>query len=78
MKAEINNNSIETTVEKTLGIELVGDTKVKINVEDDNDDDWEEIRDSDETIEKQIDKEVEENYIEEKEEVIENQENESL
>ena len=78
VKAEINNNSIETTVEKTLGIELVGDTKVKINVEDDNDDDWEEIRDSDETIEKQIDNEVEENYIEEKEEVIENQENESL
>ena len=71
VKAEINGNDILTTIEKTLGIELVGDTKVRINVEDNYSDDWEEITDSDETINKQIDEEVVEDYIADKDEVLE-------
>lgn len=63
IKAEINGNNILTTIEKTLGIELVGDTKVRINVEDSYNDDWEEIADSDEAIDSQIDNEVVEDYI---------------
>ena len=54
---------LETTIEKTLGIELVGDTKVRINVEDSYNDDWDEIADSDEAIDSQIDNEVVEDYI---------------
>ena len=69
VKAEINGNNILTTIEKTLGIELVGDTKVRINVEDNYSDDWDEITDSDETINKQIDEEVVEDYITDKDEV---------
>jgi len=63
IKAEINGNNILTTIEKTLGIELVGDTKVRINVEDNYNDDWDEIADSDEAISNQIDNEVVEDYI---------------
>ncbi len=63
-KAEINNNVINCTVDKTLGIELVGDTKVRINTLDDVDD-WDEIIDSDEDINTRIDNEVNENYLEE-------------
>lgn len=71
VKAEINGNTILTTVEKTLGIELVGDTKVRINVEDSYNEDWDEIADSDDDINKQIDNEVVEDYITDKDEVIE-------
>ncbi len=61
-KAEINNNTINCTIDKTLGIELVGDTKVRINTLDEVDD-WEEIMDSDATIDERIDEEVNENYL---------------
>lgn len=71
VKAEIKDNTILTTVEKTLGIELVGDTKVRINVEDSYNEDWDEIADSDDDINKQIDNEVVEDYITDKDEVIE-------
>ena len=40
-KAEINGSVINCTIDKTLGIELVGDTKVRINTLDEVDD-WEE------------------------------------
>ncbi len=61
-KAEIVGNTINCTIDKTLGIELVGDTKVRINTLDEVDD-WEEIMDSDATIDKRIDEEVNEEYL---------------
>lgn len=61
-KAEIKDNVINCTIDKTLGIELVGDTKVRINTLDEVDD-WEEIMDSDESIDEKIDKEVNEDYL---------------
>lgn len=61
-EVSIDENKINYTVEEELGIELVGDTKVKILV-DDNMDDWEEIVDEKEALE-QIDKEVKEDYLE--------------
>lgn len=64
-KAEIKGNVINCIIDKTLGIELVGDTKVRINTLDDIDD-WDEIMDSDENIDARIDKEVNEDYLEDK------------
>lgn len=61
-KAEINGSTINCTIDKTLGIELVGDTKVRINTLDEVDD-WEEILDSDATIDEKIDEEVNEDYL---------------
>ena len=40
------NNTIKLTVDKELGVEIVGDTKVRINVVDDFDDYDEEIDDN--------------------------------
>ena len=61
-EVNIQDNKIVYSVEEELGIELVGDTKVKILV-DDNMDDWEEIIDETDTNSK-IDNEVDENYLE--------------
>ena len=61
-KAEISGSVINCTIDKTLGIELVGDTKVRINTLDEVDD-WEEIMDSDATIDEVIDEEVNEDYL---------------
>ena len=58
-KVEIKNNDIEFVVEKELGIEIIGDTKAKVLVEEEEDP-WEIIG---EDVESQIDKEVNENYI---------------
>ena len=59
VKVEINGNNINYVIEKELGIELVGDVKVKIeaNEEDDN---WDEIVEED----KEIDN-INEDYINE-------------
>ena len=62
-KVEIKNGDIEFTIEKELGIEIIGDTKAKILVEEDEDP-WE-IIGEDTGINEQIDKEVNENYINE-------------
>lgn len=43
---DIKNDLVELTIEKELGVEIVGNTKVKISVED-LDDDYEEIIDDD-------------------------------
>ena len=69
VKVDIKNNEIKYIIEKELGIELVGDIKVKIeaNEEDDNWDDIVEERSS-ESVEETIEKEVKEDYI--KEDVI--------
>ncbi len=67
-EVSIDKNKINYKVEEELGIELVGDTKVKILV-DDNMDDWEEIEDVKNTEEalNKIDSEVNENYLEKEE-----------
>ena len=56
ISAKEDNNKIKLEVEKELGIEIVGDTKVKISSVDDDNDVWEDI--SDEEIDK-----VNPNYI---------------
>ena len=64
-KVNIEDSKINFVIEKELGVELVGETKVKIAIEEDEDE-WEEIVDIDETL-KDIDK-VDENYIEDNKE----------
>lgn len=65
-KVEINGDNINYEIEKELGIEIVGDTKVRIVV-DENEDDWEEIKDEEEQNEtmKEIEETVTENFINE-------------
>ena len=65
--AKENGNSIEFEIEKELGIEIVGDTKVKIAIEEDEEP-WEIIPDEDslEKAEKDIDSTVKEDYLENK------------
>lgn len=62
---EINNNTIDFDIEKELGIEVVGDQKVKIMVEDDEDN-WEVFDDElkEEDI-NQIDEEINEDFLQE-------------
>lgn len=64
VKAEIVDGKIVYTIEKELGIELVGDTKVKISY-DEEEDPWDDLIDDnmDENIERQIDSEVNEDYL---------------
>lgn len=55
--------TISFDIEKELGVEIVGETKVKIAVEEDEEP-WEElIDDADEDLLKEIDETVDENYI---------------
>ena len=60
-----DNNNINFDIEKELGVEIVGEKKMKIAVEDDEEP-WDLIEDdvSDETL-KEIDDNLEENYIKE-------------
>ena len=44
--AKINNGEINLNINKELGIEIVGDEKIKVSIED-NEDDYEEIIDED-------------------------------
>lgn len=63
VKVEINNDTIEYVIEKELGIELVGDVKVKIQT-DDNEDPWDEILDeTNNNVVERIDDEVDDAYI---------------
>lgn len=60
---EINGNTIKFSIDKELGIEIVGETKVKIAIEEDEDP-WDIIDDDlTEEEEKQIDEEVNEEYL---------------
>ncbi|MBQ7105737.1 MAG: outer spore coat protein CotE [Bacilli bacterium] len=66
ISAEVIDGDISYTIEKELGIELVGNTKVKIAV-DEEEEEWE-ILDEDgdgipDDIEQAIDNEVEENFL---------------
>ena len=58
-----DENTISFNIEKELGVEIVGETKMKIAVEEDEEP-WEEVLDdvSDETLE-EIDNNIDENYI---------------
>ena len=57
---KINNNSFELSIEKELGVEVVGEAKIKVTTEDDFDD-YEEVFD-DNDIDKVLD-EVNEEYL---------------
>lgn len=58
-----NGNTITFDVEKELGVEIVGETKVKIAIEEEEEP-WEEIEDEiTEETEKEIENTVDENYI---------------
>ena len=63
INVNIEGNTINFEIEKEIGIEVVGDTKVKILTEDEEDE-WEIFDDKlDEDISKKIDKEVKEDFI---------------
>ena len=57
---KINGKTIGFNIEKELGIEVVGDEKIKILTED-NEDDWQNLNDLEESISEEIDKINEEN-----------------
>ena len=61
VKVDIDGNNINYTIEKELGIELIGDEKVRIETQED-DDNWDEILDD---TDKEIDENVKEDYIDE-------------
>lgn len=60
-----DNNKIKYEIEKEIGIEIIGDTKVKIQVMNEEDEDYisldEELADSD--IDRIVDAEIEEKYL---------------
>ncbi len=67
INAEISDGNIIYTIEKELGIEIVGNTKVKIVV-DDNEDEWDNLEDEEkdettEEVDKKIDAEVNEEFL---------------
>ena len=62
VKIDISDGNINYTIEKELGIELVGDVKVKIQT-DDYEDPWDEIVE-DNDVDKKIDS-VNDNYLDE-------------
>ena len=58
-----DDGTISFDIEKELGVEIVGETKVKISVEEDEEP-WEEVEDEmTEEVEEQIENEVDEKYI---------------
>ena len=60
---DINGNTIKFSIDKELGIEIVGETKVKIAIEEDEDP-WDIIDDDFTDVEeKEIDEQVDENYL---------------
>lgn len=65
-KVEIKDGKIEYDIEKELGIEIVGDAKVRIAV-DEGEDKWDDILDENEEqdLMQEIEKEVNENFINE-------------
>lgn len=71
-KVNIESGVIKYNIEKELGIELVGDTKVKIAI-DEGEDPWDEIEEAvkPEEVNDTIDKEVKEEFIEPVEETLE-------
>ena len=67
IKAEEADKSIVLEIEKELGVEIVGDTKVKIAIEEDEDP-WDEISEEyTPEVEQEIDNTVKEDFIQNKE-----------
>ena len=68
ISAHENGNSIDLEIEKELGVEIVGSTKVKIAIEEDEEP-WDVIGDDDytEEVDNEIDK-IKKDYIEKREE----------
>ena len=63
VKVDIEGNKILLNVEKELGVEIVGETKMKIAIEDEEDP-WDDIdEEMNEDVEKEIDEAVKEDYI---------------
>lgn len=64
IKVNINNGNIDFEIEKELGVEIIGETKVKISIEEDEEP-WDDIEDdvTEETL-KEIEETVKEDYIE--------------
>lgn len=54
-KAEIKDGKVEYTIEKTIAAELVGDTKIKIGVEN--------LDESIDSVDEEIDNEVKEDFL---------------
>ena len=66
ISAKENDNSINLEIEKELGVEIVGDTKVKIAIEEDEDS-WDILDDEyDSNIDKEIENSIKEDFIENK------------
>ncbi len=63
IQADINDGTIIYTVEKELGIEIVGNAKVKIAV-DDNEEEWD-VLDSDDDLDSDVQKEIDDEVVEE-------------
>jgi len=68
ISTSIDNGNIVYTIEKELGVELVGDTKVKIQVDEEEEpwdslDDEEVVNVEENEINRQIDEEVNEDYL---------------
>lgn len=61
IKADIVNDKIEYDIEKELGIEILGETMIRIPIENDEDD-WEEIIDE-RSIDEEIDSSVKEDFL---------------
>ena len=66
INAREKDKTIAIEIEKELGIEIVGDTKIKVPIEE-NEDPWDLIDDNEytEEISKEIDSSVKENYLKE-------------
>lgn len=66
ISAKEDGNNINIEIEKELGVEIVGDTKVKIAIEEDEEP-WDEIKDEEKVEEelKEIDENVKEDYLNE-------------
>ncbi len=64
IKVENKDDVIEFIIEKELGIEIVGETKVRIGIENDEEL-WEEIIDEEliQNVEKEIEESIEEDFI---------------
>ena len=63
VKVNIEGNKIIFDVEKELGVEIVGETKMKIAIEDDEDP-WDElVEEMNEKEEKEIDESIKEDYM---------------
>lgn len=64
VKVDIENGNINFEIEKELGVEIIGETKVKISIEEDEEP-WDDIEDevTEETLQ-EIDENVKEDYIE--------------